>query len=255
MDLTLFRCHDYRFLVQRWRKVARTAGLRMRPFAQAGGEELFVLSSRQSPDGGIYLSAGIHGDEPAGTEGLLRWAEANVGILKRIPCLIFPCLNPWGLIHNNRLDEAGRDLNRTFHHDEVPQIQALKALIRPYRFALSMTLHEDYDGQGLYIYEVERATPFWGEALLDIARPLMPIEGRTTIDGRRASAAGLVRRKVNARRFPMIPEAVYLHQHHSRRTFTIETPSEFALDARVQVHITLLQECVRRTLAESANPC
>jgi hypothetical protein len=171
-------------------------------------------------------------------------------MLGKLPCIIFPCLNPWGLINNARLDEHGRDLNRTFHHDEVPQIQALKALIRPYRFGLSLTLHEDYDGQGLYLYELERVTPFWGEALLDKVRPLIPIEGRTTIDGRRASKAGLMRRKLNLRRFPMFPEALYLHHHHSRRTFTIETPSEFALDLRVRVQIALLDECVRRAIQE-----
>ncbi len=250
MDSTLFRCHDYKFLIQRWRKAARAAGLTLRPFAEASGHELFVLASRRSPEGGVYLSAGIHGDEPAATEGLLRWAEENPGILRNLPFVIFPCLNPWGLVNNSRLDEQGRDLNRTFHHDEVPQIQALKALIQPYRFALSMTLHEDYDGQGLYLYEIERATPFWGEALLDRVRSMIPIEGRTTIDGRRASKAGLVRRKLNLRRFPMIPEALYLHKNHSKRTFTIETPSEFALDLRVRVQMALLDECVHRTLTE-----
>ncbi len=250
MDPTLFRCHDYKFLIQRWRKVARAARLKLQPFAEAGGHELFALTSRTAPEGGIYFSAGIHGDEPAGTEGLLRWAAANTAILRDLPCLLFPCLNPWGLLHNTRLDEQGRDLNRTFHHDGVPQIQALKVLIRPYRFTLSMTLHEDYDGQGLYVYEVERAAPFWGEAMLERARPFIPIEGRTTIDGRRAFKAGLMRRKIDPKGFPEIPEAIYLHQHHSKRTFTIETPSEFALEQRVRVQMELLDEAVRRALAE-----
>lgn len=252
MDPSLLRCHDYKFLIQRWRRVARAAGLRMQPFAEAGGYELYCLASRRIAASGesLYLSAGIHGDEPAGTEGLVRWAEANPGVLRKFPCLIFPCLNPWGLVNNSRVDEACRDLNRTFHHDEVPQIQALKALIAPYRFRLSLALHEDYDGQGLYIYEIERVAPFWGEDLLQMAAPFIPIEGRTTIDGRRTSKAGLVRRKVNLKKFPMIPESLYLHLHHSQRTFTFETPSEFALDVRVRVQMMLIDECVRRAVAE-----
>ena len=246
MDQTLFRCHDYRFLVSRWRKVARAAGLKMTVFAQVSGYDLFVLTSRHSPDGGVYLSAGIHGDEPASTEGAIRWAEANTATLHALPCVIFPCLNPWGLVNNTRLDEQCQDLNRLFKTDHVPFIQALKVQIKPFRFSVSMTLHEDFDGCGLYIYELERRTPFWGEDLLEIARPLMPIEGRTIIDGRRASKKGLVRRKVELRKFPMIPEAIFLHLHHSERSFTFETPSEFALDQRVRVQMALIDECVRR---------
>ena len=250
MDSTLFRCHDYPFLVRRWRKVARAAGLRMTAFAQADGYDVFMLTSRQPLEGGVYLSAGIHGDEPAGTEGLIRWAETHPEILRKQPCLLFPCLNPWGLVNNTRADAQGRDLNRTFQHDHVPHIQALKRLIKPHRFALVLNLHEDYDGQGLYIYELERRAPFWGEELVEIARPLIPIEGRTMIDGRRTSKAGLLRRKIDINKFPSIPEAVYLHLHHAERSFTFETPSEFALDQRVQVQVALIDECMRRTLGD-----
>lgn len=165
--------------------------------------------------------------------------------------MIFPCLNPWGLVNNSRTDEHARDLNRTFQHDHVPHIQALKQLIKPHRFALALNLHEDYDAQGLYIYELKRKSPFWGEELVEIARPLMPIEGRTMIDGRRVSKAGLLRRKIKVENFPTIPEAVYLHHHHLvERTFTFETPSEFALDQRVRVQMVLIDECIRRIAAK-----
>ncbi len=245
----LLRCHDYPFLVRRWRKVARAARLEMTAFAEADGYTVWRLAPRESGgpgEGGIYLSAGIHGDEPAGTEALIGWAEANLDCLRRQPCLLFPCLNPWGLAHNSRTDAEGRDLNRTFQHDGVPHIRALKAFLKSRRFRLALTLHEDYDGRGLYLYELERRTPFWGEDLVDIARPLIPIEGRATIDGRRTSRAGLVRRKIDLRRFPALPEAVYLHLHHAERTFTFETPSELALDQRVRVQIALIGECIRR---------
>ena len=253
MDTSLFHCHDYRLLVRRWRRVARAAGLKMTAFAQAGGYDVFMIAARRSIEGGVYLSAGIHGDEPAGTEALVRWAEANTEILRRLPCLIFPCLNPWGLVNNARNDAEGRDLNRTFQHDHVPHIQALKAFIKPHRFALALSLHEDYDAHGLYIYELERSAPFWGEELVEFARPLMPIEGRVMIDGRRISKAGLLRRKVDIRKLPAIPEAVYLHHHHTERSFTFETPSEFALGQRVDVQMALVGECIRRLFAEQHN--
>ena len=60
---------------------------------------------------------------------------------------------------------------------------------------------------------------------------------------------GLLRRKLNLKKFPMIPEAVYLHLHHAERTFTIESPSEFALDQRVRAQVAIITECIRRVSA------
>jgi protein MpaA len=247
--LVSHRAHDYAFLIQRWRAVAARAGLIMRPFAVESGLRIYCVRSRRMPaEGGIYISAGIHGDEPAATEALITWAEKNVRTLSRLPFLIIPCINPWGLINNSRFNADGRDLNRVFHHDEIPVIGNLKMLLQSHCFALGLTLHEDYDGQGIYIYEIENVTPFWGEDLLKIATPFLPIEGRTLIDGRPSTGSGLVRRKIKLRTFKKIglPEAVYLHLHHVERVFTIETPSEFALDDRVRAHLAILDECVQR---------
>ncbi len=244
----MHRCHDYRLLIKRWRAVALASGLPMQRFAEIDGYPLYFLKSKSlAANGGVYISAGIHGDEPAGTEALIAWAERNVKRLRALPCLIFPCLNPWGIVNNIRYDREHRDLNRLFQKDDIEMLRALKMLIKPYRFALALTLHEDFDGQGLYIYEVERAKPFWGEELLAVARPLIPIEGRTMIDGRKSNA-GVIRRKLTLKKFATmgLPEAVYLHLHHSERTFTIETPSEFALDQRVSAQVAIIEECVRR---------
>lgn len=248
--------HDYRYLVSRWRKVAREAGLKMAPFAEESGHQVFAIrSGTLELRGGLYLSAGIHGDESGATEALITWAEKHVERLNQLPCLIFPCLNPWGLIHNSRLDDRGRDLNRIFHQDEPGCIHSLKQFIKAHQFALSIALHEDYDAQGVYIYEIERSKPFWGEALLDAARPFLPIEGRTSIDGRRA-VGGLLRRRIRLEKFRKMgyPESVYLHFHHARRNFTIETPSEFALRDRVAAHVAVLEECVRRFCREGEAP-
>lgn len=243
-------CHNYKRLVHRWRHIARRSGLKMRPFAHASGHPIYFLRSKKlCSSGGIYLSAGIHGDEAAATEALAVWAEETA--LADLPLLIFPCLNPWGLIHNNRLNEEGEDLNRVFHHENAPVVRTLKELISPYRFGLSVSLHEDYDATGLYLYELEGGAPFWGEELLEAARAVIPIEARTRIDGRKFSG-GILRRKVNLRKFQKMgyPESIYLHQHHSARTFTFETPSEFALEQRIRAHVVLLKETVRRAVQD-----
>ncbi len=242
----MHRSHDYALLIRRWRAVARAAGLRMEVLAQAGKLPVYFLRTTPQPDPRtIYISAGIHGDEPAGPAGLIRWAEKSPARLRADPFLLFPCLNPWGLLNNSRGDAQGCDLNRTFANKRPPTpVRELLRLIDRDRFALSLTLHEDYDATGFYVYEVMRRAPFWGEQLLEVARPLIAIDARASIDRRRARA-GLVRRQFKPQRFPAMPESILLHRRHSYRTFTTETPSEFALEERVAAHVAVIEKCVR----------
>ncbi len=102
-DFQAQRAHDYLYLARRWQSLARRAGLSCEPFVTADKYELlYIRSPALETAGGIYLSAGIHGDEAASTEGLYLWAELNLKYLRRLPLFLLPCLNPWGLVHNRR---------------------------------------------------------------------------------------------------------------------------------------------------------
>ncbi len=242
------RAHDYRHLIERWRTVARKAGVPLRRLGHADGFEQFYLRTPALAErGGIYFSAGIHGDEPASTEALITWAEQQGRKLARLPLLLLPCLNPWGLVQNMRCDSQGVDLNRSFHRSALPVIEAVKRVVAGNQFNAAVMLHEDYDGQGVYLYEIQRVQPYWGEALLAAARAHLPIDPRKRIDGRKA-VNGIHRRRIDKRRFARIgfPEAIWLHFEHSERTFTVETPSEFALERRVAAHVAVIEEVVRR---------
>ena len=241
------RAHDYRFLIRRWRAVAKKAGLSLRPLSQVGEYPLYYLRSKAlRSSGGLYISAGIHGDEPAGAEALISWAEENAARLNALPLLLLPCLNPWGLINNRRHDEQGADLNRSFHRADLPVIAAVRQLIAPYRFHWALFLHEDYDAQGLYLYEVARGQTPWASDLLNAARALIPIEPRGWIDGRKARA-GLIRPRIDMARFDKIgyPEGLWLRLHHTDRSLTVEAPSEFALDQRIRALKAVIDECIR----------
>ena len=240
----LHRVHDYPHLVARWRAVAREAGLKLRRLARDDGFDLFYLETIGATPG-LYVSAGIHGDEPAAPEALLQWAERNAGRLASWPLLIFPCLNPWGLRNNCRTDSKGRDLNRLFQGDSHPVVAAVRIVVQERRFAVSLMMHEDYDGQGIYLYEVQRRKERMGERLLVGARRILPLDPRLRID-RRSAAEGLIRRRFSPRIFAKIgyPEAIWLHLHHSDYTFTFETPSEADLTLRVAAHIAVLEKCL-----------
>ena len=227
--------------------MARRSGVPLRRLVKTDGYvHFFLRTPALAQTGGVYVSAGIHGDEAASTEGLIVWAEKHARDLAELPLLLLPCLNPWGLMRNVRGNAGGLDLNRSFHHNELPLIRAVREVVAQRQFEAALMLHEDYDGQGVYLYEIQRVQPFWGEALLAAARAHLPTDPRLRIDGRKV-ASGIYRRRMDRRRFAKTgyPEAIWLHLEHSARTFTVETPSEFALETRVAAHVAMLEETVR----------
>jgi hypothetical protein len=238
--------HDYRHLITRWKELARRAEVPLRPFAEADGERLYHLETPGAATAEpLYLSAGIHGDEVGGTEGLLAWAQSRAKDLRQLPLLIFPCLNPWGLRNNLRLDATGADLNRSFHTSS-PVVKGVKTVVGARRFAATVHLHEDYDAEGVYLYELSRKKK-WGESLLDAARKWIAPDSRQRIE-RRLANGGVVRRRVTPKTFAKVghPEQIWLFFAHTDHTLTIETPSEFGLERRAAAQSAILEEVARR---------
>jgi len=222
----------------------------MRELAEVGGYPVTVLS--RDEDGGqpsgLYLSAGVHGDEPAGVLGLLGWAERNTPFLKSRPVVIFPCLNPWGLFHNSRFDPAGRDLNRSFDRRRIAPVRQWRVFMRGRRFGLAVVLHEDYESRGIYLYESTRPGLAIGDAILEGAEAWIPrhvggIDGRKLRHGILRRARGLDR---IAREIDGLPEAIALALHHAPAALTFETPSEFSLYHRVMAQEAFLEALAER---------
>ena len=269
------RAHNYHHLIARWRRVARAAGVPLRPLAKAGTYTVYFLDYRpadaSADRGGLYATAGVHGDEAGTTEGLLLWAERHLPALskprreakKALPFFLVPCLNPWGLVNNRREAADGTDLNRVFDRDSDPPIGALKKVLAGRRFDLALTLHEDYDANGLYLYEIsEQRMDDLGETLLAAARALgFPIDARGTVETRRFTKPGLVRMRgcANARRWrnsTSTAEAIWLYlNRRTRHLLTIETPSEFSLTARARMQARLIEVGVERLFITRRRRC
>lgn len=241
------RAHDVEFLLARWTEVSRRAGLRLEELQP--GVPILRTAGPWMEEAAVYLSAGIHGDEPAGTEGLVTWAESSIDWLRAASCVIVPCFNPEGLQGNSRRDGKGIDLNREFHHARHPLIAAWRDAVEGLKFRLALCLHEDYDATGTYLYELGTGEHSIGGACLDACAALIPREMRAEVEGRSMDRGLLFHGEDLAELLEEmgegLPEAIYLRVHHAPSVITFETPSEYGLDVRVAAQVRCIETALK----------
>ncbi len=186
----------------------------------------------------VYLSTGIHGDEPAGPLAVRQLLQENAwpGELDLFLC---PCLNPAGFRQNRRENPEGLDLNRQYLHpvarETLAHIEWLKA--QP-PFDLTLCLHEDWESHGFYVYELNPdQRPSLAEAMVARVAEVCPVDASELIEGRPARN-GIIRPSFDLRSRPQWPEAFFLLTCKTRLSYTLEAPSDFPLSARVAALLT-----------------
>jgi hypothetical protein len=246
--LNLASAHAVDELMAGWRGLARAGGWHVSEVVgRAHRFEMFWTAGRPGPVFG-YLSAGIHGDEPAAAWGLLRWAQRNAGRAILGNLLIAPCLNPEGLRTNLRCAPSGLDLNRCFDRTGMPWVRQWRRLLALAKPSRAVLLHEDYDAGGCYLYElVGKGASSVGRQLLTKAAGRLGVDARRRIDGQRATQ-GLMVRGPGLRLPHGQPEALALAEIGCSPNFTFETPSEAAFADRVRAHDRFADAALRISL-------
>jgi len=181
----------------------------------------------------LYLSAGIHGDEPAGLLAALRLLQENQWPTNA-ELWFCPCLNPMGFVLNRRENPDGKDLNRDYRHLEAVEVRAHIAwLERQPQFDLCLLLHEDWESHGFYLYEQNPDTrPTLAETVITRVAEVCPIDRSEMIENRPAKG-GIIRPNLDPNTRPQWAEAFYLIMHKTRLSYTLEAPSDFPLPTRV----------------------
>jgi hypothetical protein len=181
----------------------------------------------------IYISAGIHGDEPAGPLAVLKLIQENQWP-KNAEIFLLPCLNPIGFGLNRRENLGGIDLNRDYRDSKTAEALAHIAwLERQPAFDLFLCLHEDWESHGFYLYEQNpERRPTLAGGMIAAIQTVCPIDPSDIIEGRPASG-GIIRPNILPQERPDWPEAFYLITHKSRQGYTLEAPSDFPLPTRV----------------------
>ncbi len=224
----------------------RAKGFRVERFGEIEGCPLFALTKRTAGlHPRIYLSSGIHGDEPAPPRALLRLIERGF-FDGRATWFLCPLLNPAGLARGTRENSAAVDLNRDYKDLMSAETRAHRSwLQRQPLFDVTVSLHEDWEAKGFYLYELNPdLRPSLAQPIIEAVTPLCPIDQSAEIDGREARG-GIIRPLSDPLLREKWPESIYLRAHHTTLTYTIETPSALPLEQRVAAHCVAVEAAVR----------
>ena len=229
---------DIRAVLREVESAAHAHGWTSEIFHDAGGFKWFALHRKpevrnQNSGAKIYISAGIHGDEPAAPLAALRLIQENRWP-EKAEIFLLPCLNPVGFTLNRRENADGIDLNRDYRNSNSAEVRAHIAwLERQPKFDLYLCLHEDWESQGFYLYEQNPDKKIsLAEKMIAAVKLVCPVDLSENIEGRTAKG-GIIRPNLKPHERPDWPEAFYLITHKARQGYTLEAPSDFPLATRV----------------------
>ena len=195
----------------------------------------------------VLISAGIHGDEPAGIECIHEFLANKIykSYLPDWEITLLPCLNPTGYETNRRNNHSDRDLNRLFKAtQEVEEVALIQSAFSA-EFDLSIELHEDEDSPGYYLYQKSATSTgvFPGNKILDSVANIAPINNRAEIEGLPADN-GVIHKLSEPHQMDWWPMAVYSWSRGTKLCLTLESPPHLPMATRVQAHLVAIDATI-----------
>lgn len=243
---------DVNTTLQRLHKAATDHGFTCEPLVEQAGTiiPLFSKAADRPNPPRVYISTGMHGDEPAGPLCVLDMLEREQ-FSQEIDWTIFPMMNPAGLRLNQRENHKGVDLNRDYSAPETKEVRAHVAYIENSEpWDLALMLHEDWESDGFYLYDkFTDLTEDWAKTIIESVGRVCPIDLNDTIDEMSASDGVISPKNIDVNEDPKLkgrfPEAIYLHlSGKTGGTYTFEAPSAFDLPTRIEALQTAISSSV-----------
>ncbi len=199
--------------------------------------------------GSIIITSGIHGDEIGSLCGLNDWIQQDFASLQHnLNVYVLPCLNPMGVVKQQRATGSGVDLNRQFHIDTHPIVQGIRKFLGTERFLLSLDLHEDLEEAKFYLWEIRDQAKDISRLVVDCMRNHFPISDAEAPDGilvHEGIIAGditSVSQRI-AKRLAGHPFAYFMTQYYTNYSITTEIPGQGDVEQRKSAQKALLN-CV-----------
>ena len=204
----------------------------------------------------VVLSAGIHGDEPAGIYGLISFLQKDLENYEAdFGFTVFPCLNPTGLIAGTRENFEGVDLNRVFSEESTrDEVRAIVTALSegPNYYVLSLDYHEDSPTvlsdiapggkypDGFYCYESARHSSLRVSShLLKHLRSLnVPIATDETVYGDKCTGGAVLygAESTNSSYAELNAFDNVLLRKYCDLTVVTETLTAWSMEQRVEIH-------------------
>jgi len=192
----------------------------------------------------VLISAGIHGDEPAGVETVCSFIERKeyLRFVQDWEITLAPCINPFGYETNTRSNHEGVDLNRNFKSPSPPREVVLAQKLLDSPFDLTLELHEDVDSSGYYLFHLsaDGFRPALVSGILNNVQTVMPINMDAEIDGIPANG-GVIERAGIDDKMDWWPMAFYSLSMGTSTCLTLETATRFPMRTRVGAHLKAIE--------------
>ncbi len=229
--------------IQRW---ALRTGFEVVSYGREEGYPLVSLSRHGRPGAArIYLSTGMHGDEPGGPLALLSMLHQDE-FPRDLDWVICPVLNPVGLERGTRENGDGLDMNRDYHYCHIPAVLAhMIWLSQKPGFDLALLMHEDWGTKGFYLNEFKTGpVTDLDKRIISTVKNVCPIEETELIDGMPATG-GIVHPFRDGNFGNQWPESFYLRDRGVATGLNFEAPSCLPLADRITAFRTALHEAVK----------
>lgn len=238
-----FEVHAY---LEEFGRVAEREGFACEVVAEVGGYRIPAFTRVATGRPRVYLSSGMHGDEPAGVRAMME-LMAGGGLCKEIEWYVCPVINPVGLAAGTRENGEGVDLNRDYLRKATEEVAGHVAwLERQPVPEMFISLHEDWESTGFYLYEIQkRGCPSAARAILDAAAGVIPVETSPLIDDHEVREPGWIFHEPRADFPGQWPEAIYMAEMGTRVSYTLETPSALPVEKRVECHVLAVRAAVQ----------
>ncbi len=197
----------------------------------------------------VLISAGIHGDEPAGVETICAFLESGryKSFLNEWEITILPCINPYGFEHDIKENHNNKDLNRLFKDTSPPsEVSMVQSIFKPSYFDLTLELHEDCESHGYYLFQKSNKSGGLelGYKIIESVKEIIQINLNDKIDDIKADA-GVIHRLKKTEEMEWWPMAIYSLSMNTGHSFTLETPTNLSMKSRIDAHIRALEKALK----------
>ncbi len=118
--------------------------------------DLLTLKKNPGARKSVSFSAGIHGDEPAGPEAVIKFVK-EFEVPDDIFVMIFPVVNPYGFNRHARTNALRQDINRRFCDKLLAgEAKIVYDLLIANPVSLFCSLHEWSGSNGFYMYASDK---------------------------------------------------------------------------------------------------